>query len=325
MPRKPRIEYPGAIYHVLNRGNYRTDLFSLEKTGESFEETLFQACTRFSWKLFAYVLMSNHYHLVLETQNANLVAGMQWLQSTFANRFNRIVRDRGHVFQGRYKALLIENGESLLRVVNYIHLNPVRAGIETIENLKNYALSSFPKFFMKKRPECLCHEDWLLLAGHLKPTTAGMRAYHDYLAFTIETDAQKQSELYRQLCRGWYIGTREGRKALLKEIDHGTLGNGPDKNLYSYGEDLAEVLLEAGLTNLGKTETDLRQERKLATWKVILATWIKENTGICNRWFSENMYMGTIYSISKAMSQEIKQGNRRKGDWIKLKKAKSKA
>ena len=63
MPRKPRIEYPAAVYHVLNRGNYRTDLFSLEKTGESFEETLLQACSRFGWRLFAYVLISNHYHL----------------------------------------------------------------------------------------------------------------------------------------------------------------------------------------------------------------------------------------------------------------------
>ena len=68
----------------------------------------------------------------LATQDANLVAGMQWLQSTFANRFNRIVRDHGHVFQGRYKALLIEDRGSLLRVVNYIHLNPVRAGLLTV-------------------------------------------------------------------------------------------------------------------------------------------------------------------------------------------------
>ena len=82
------------------------------------------------------MLMSNHYHLVLETQDANLVAGMQWLQSTFANRFNRTVRDHGHVFQGRYKALLIEDGGSLLRVVNYIHLNPVGAGLLTVEGRK---------------------------------------------------------------------------------------------------------------------------------------------------------------------------------------------
>ena len=75
MPRQRRIEYPGAVYHVMNCGNYRTDLFSLETTGASFEETLFRGCSRFGWRLFAYVLMSNHYHLALETQDANLVAG----------------------------------------------------------------------------------------------------------------------------------------------------------------------------------------------------------------------------------------------------------
>jgi len=323
MPRKARIEYPGAVYHVLNRGNYRTDLFSVEKAGESFEETLFQACSRFGWRLFAYVLMSNHYHLVLETQDANLVAGMQWLQSTFANRFNRTVRDHGHVFQGRYKALLIEDGGSLLRVVNYIHLNPVRAGLLTVENLKHHPLSSFPKFFTKRRPECLHSGDWLALAGNLKPTGAGMRSYHKYLALTAETDAQKRSDLHRELCRGWYIGTREGRKALLKDIDNGTLETRTD--LTGFGEDLAEMLLEQGLAALGKTSVDLALARKLESWKVVLATWIKEHAGVNNRWFSERLHMGTIYNISKGIHQEIKKGNRRKGDWRKLKRAKSKA
>ena len=318
MPRKPRIEYPGAVYHVMNRGNYRTDLFSLEKTGESFEETLFQACSRFGWKLFAYVLMSNHYHLALETQDANLVAGMQWLQSTFANRFNRLVRDRGHVFQGRYKALLIEDEGSLLRVVNYIHLNPMRAGIETVETLKNHALSSFPKFFLRRRPECLHHSDWLSTAGNLKPTLAGMRTYHKHLAFAVESDVEKRDRLYQQLCRGWYIGTREGKKALLKDIEQGLVDCKSENGLHGFGEDFAEGLLGKGLKRLGKTPEDLVSNRKLMPWKVVLASWIKEQCGVSNRWFSETMHMGTIYCISNAMTEERKHRNKRKGDWRKL-------
>ena len=168
MPRKTRIEYGGAVYHVLNRGNYRQKIFAVAGSAESFERTLFDCCSRFGWRLFAYVLMSNHYHCCFKTEDANLAAGMQWLQSTFANRFNRFVRDRGHVFQGRYKALLVENGPSVLRVVNYIHLNPVRAGLETVETLKQYSHSSFPKYFVKKRPACLDARDWLAEAGDLK-------------------------------------------------------------------------------------------------------------------------------------------------------------
>jgi len=150
---------------VLNRGNYRRDIFSVEGSGVMFEKTLFEACSRFGWHLHAYVLMSNHYHLCVRTEDGHLVSGMQWLQSTFANRFNRRVKDRGHVFQGRYKALLIEEGESLLRVVNYIHLNPVRAGIQTVETLRDHELSSFPKFFRRRCPACLVNRDWLCLKG----------------------------------------------------------------------------------------------------------------------------------------------------------------
>lgn len=89
MPRKRRIEYAGAIYHVISRGNYRKDLFTQGKNGVAFEESLFEAVERCGWKLYAYVIMSNHYHLAVETPSPNLVAGMKWLQGTFATRFNR--------------------------------------------------------------------------------------------------------------------------------------------------------------------------------------------------------------------------------------------
>jgi len=149
MPRKPRIEYEGAIYHVMNRGNYRDDIFLVEGSGSVFEKTLFEACGRFGWVLHAYVAMSNHYHLALQTPDANLAKGMQWFQSTFGNRFNRLINQRGHIFQGRYKALLIESNHYLLQVVNYIHLNPIRAGLVHIIQLQNYPLSNFPKFFKR--------------------------------------------------------------------------------------------------------------------------------------------------------------------------------
>ncbi len=105
--------------------------------------------------IVAYVLLSNHYHVCLKTEDANLVVGMQWLQSTFANRFNRFVHECDHVFQGRYQALLVEDSASVLRVVNYIHLNPVRAGLQTIDTLKEHLHSSFPMYFKKRRPWCL--------------------------------------------------------------------------------------------------------------------------------------------------------------------------
>ncbi|MHC4116784.1 MAG: transposase [Planctomycetota bacterium] len=325
MPRKARIEYGGAAYHVLNRGNYRQDIFAVPGSADAFEKALFDCCSRFGWRLFAYVVMSNHYHCCFRTEDANLVAGMQWLQSTFANRFNRFVHDHGHVFQGRYKALLIEDGPSVLRVVNYIHLNPVRAGIETVETLKRHSCSSFPKFFVKKRPACLDAGDWLATAGDLKPTSAGMRRYHESLKYTIESDPKKRSDLFKELCRGWYIGTREGRKALLEDIETRLLANDRPGSLRGFGEERAETLLQEGLIRLGRDERELASDRKLAHWKVVLASWIKLQCGVGNRWFSENLHMGNIYSISKAVAAETKTGRKRSREWTRLDIPKSKA
>ena len=106
MARKLRLEFPGAIYHVINRGNYRRWIFADDKTKHAFERCLFEACARSEWLLHAFTIRSNHFHLALETPAANLVAGMQWLQSTFANRFNRFRAENGHLFQGRDKNLM---------------------------------------------------------------------------------------------------------------------------------------------------------------------------------------------------------------------------
>ena len=105
MARKPRIEYAGAVYHVLNRGNYRGDLFETAGAAEAFVVCLGEACERMGWRVHGYCLMRNHYHLALETPRGNLVSGVHWLQSTFGNRFNRYRGERGRAFQGRYQAI----------------------------------------------------------------------------------------------------------------------------------------------------------------------------------------------------------------------------
>ena len=111
MARKLRLEYPGACYHVINRGNYRADVFRTPGAQAAFESCLFAACEKSGWQLHAFVIMRNHYHLAMATPQGNLVAGMQRLQATFANRFNRLRGERGHLFQGRYKALLVGSSQ----------------------------------------------------------------------------------------------------------------------------------------------------------------------------------------------------------------------
>ena len=98
MARKVRVEYAGAFYHVINRGNYRSWIFETEGARKSFLKCLTEVCESKGWRIHAWCLMSNHYHLLIETPEPNLVMGMRWLQSTFANRFNRYRKENGHVF-----------------------------------------------------------------------------------------------------------------------------------------------------------------------------------------------------------------------------------
>ena len=129
MPRKPRIEYEGALYHAMSRGNRQEAIFRDDTDCELFLETLGQVCARTGWIVHGYVQMINHYHALIETPESNLSVGMKWLQSTYTQRFNRRDRKWGHLLQGRYKALLIDpDDDTYFRVVShYIHLNPARA------------------------------------------------------------------------------------------------------------------------------------------------------------------------------------------------------
>jgi len=109
MARKLRVQYPGAIYHVMNRGDHREPIFRSNKDRELFLQTLGQACEKTDWQVHAYCLMANHFHLVLETPRANLVPGMKWLLGTYTMRYNRKHKLCGHLFSGRYKALPVDN------------------------------------------------------------------------------------------------------------------------------------------------------------------------------------------------------------------------
>src|SRR6185295_1676823 len=146
MPRKPRIQYEGAIYHLMNRGDRREAIFKSDKDRALSLETLGTACQKCGWQVHAYCLMSNHFHLVVETPRPNLVTGMQWFLGTYTARFNRRHRYFGHLFSGRYKSLVVDgNNNGYLRTVcDYVHLNPVRAKLLNPEQkLGEYFWSSY--------------------------------------------------------------------------------------------------------------------------------------------------------------------------------------
>ncbi len=126
-----RVEYPGAIYHIMDRGDRREDIFVNDVDRQDLLKTLAEACQKTGWQVHAYCLMRNHFHLVLETPNANLVEGMRWLLSAYTIRLNHRQKLFAHVFSGRYKALIVEgSGNGYLKTAcDYVHLNPARANL----------------------------------------------------------------------------------------------------------------------------------------------------------------------------------------------------
>lgn len=131
MARPLRVCVAGGVYHLIARGNARGDVYRDDADRSLFLETLAHTVARFDWICHAYCLMDNHYHLVVETPRANLPAGMRQLNGLYAQRFNRRHDRCGHVFQARYRSILIEKQEHLLTACRYVVLNPVRAGICT--------------------------------------------------------------------------------------------------------------------------------------------------------------------------------------------------
>src|SRR5438477_9964850 len=149
MARKLRVEYARAIYHVMSRGDRREAIFHDDQDRLRFLQTLGEGCKKTDWQVLAYCLMDNHFHLVVETPQANLVAGMKWFLGTYTGRFNRRHKLVGHLFGGRYKALVVEgSGNGYLRTVSeYVHLNPARAHlIKSDEPLRAYRWSSWPEY-----------------------------------------------------------------------------------------------------------------------------------------------------------------------------------
>ena len=136
----------------MNRGDRREPIFTADNDRHLYLATLGQACEKTDWQIHAFCLMSNHFHLVLETPRGNLVDGMQWLLGVYTNRFNHRYKEFGHLFSGRYKALLVDgSGNGYLKAVgDYVHLNPVRAGLLASEQpLQAYPWSSYPLYLQE--------------------------------------------------------------------------------------------------------------------------------------------------------------------------------
>jgi REP element-mobilizing transposase RayT len=315
MARPLRIEYAGAVYHVMARGNQGQPIFRDDRDRRRFLETVGEACEKTGWWVHAYVLMGNHYHLLLETPEGNLVAGMKWLQGTYTQRFNRRHGRFGHLFQGRYKAVVVDgSAPGYFEVVGtYIHLNPARAGLIRAgeEPLKRYRWSSYPWYLSQagKGPRWLRRERVLAGLGLKAGERTRYEAYIErrVLELGLKAGRQELEEKWKALRRGWYLGEAgfmEGLKARL-----GVLVAGKRRESHSggakraHGEAAAQRLLGEGLAALGIEMGDLRALPKSAPEKTALAWWLRERTTVSLRWVSQELDMGHYTRVTQAVSR----------------------
>ncbi|MEH6814753.1 MAG: transposase [Motiliproteus sp.] len=154
------MEFSGALYHVTSRGDRREDIYLTDEDREDWLDVLGSVCSRFNWIVHAYCQMTNHYHLLVETVDGNLSKGMRQLNGVYTQRFNRRHNMTGHLYQGRYKAILVQKETYLLELTRYVVLNPLRAGM--IKNLDDWPWSSYPAMIGDAGVHAWQDVDWLL-------------------------------------------------------------------------------------------------------------------------------------------------------------------
>jgi hypothetical protein len=252
--------------------------------------------------------MPNHFHLAVETPEGNLVAGMAWLLSTYTIRLNRRHQLSGHVFSGRYKALLVEGGGGYLKAVcDYVHLNPVRAGmLKPEERLAAYPWSSLRWYAAARehRPAWV-RVDRLLGEHGIQDDTAEARQEFEQ-RMELCREAEADQEALAPIREGWCLGSEEFRRQMLAKLD-GQVGAGHAGALrWEHGENRAERIIAEELQRLGWTEAELINQPKKALAKLDVAARLKRETAMPLKWIAARVKLGTSKSANRNLHQWMK-------------------
>lgn len=319
MPRQVRVQYEDAIYHVMARGNRLDSIARTDEDREAFETTLEEVTGRTGWRVYAYALMGNHYHLVFKTPEPNLVDGMTWFQNTVTKRHNARNRLRGHLFSGRYKAVLVEENEYLSTLIHYVHLNPVRAKlVKVADGIESYPWCSLVDYIRpaSKRRSWLAVEQGLAHLGYAD-TAAGRRKL---LADTegligksrLVRAGMNQPEgasLQVTVERGWCFGSVEFREKMSRRVSDTKADTGtPESKANGYGgtqsNDHAEVAarlwIERGLDVLGVGKADLETINKTDWRKAMIVRSIRKHSSVKLDWIANELHMGVRSGVTRA-------------------------
>jgi len=212
MARPLRIQYEHAFYHITGRGNERKKIFLSNRDYDRFKEYLTQAQERYGFILHAYVLMENHYHLLGETPHANLSAIMHFIGSSYTTYFNKKRNRSGHLFQGRYKSILIDRDSYLLELSRYIHLNPVNA--QMVEKPEDYPYSSYGAYISPRKEDIVTRDlIWSMISRDRN------KAHTLYQAFVEEGVSEEQKDPFQDVYAGMILGKKSFIKEALSLLD----------------------------------------------------------------------------------------------------------
>ena len=301
MARQARIEYPGAIHHVMSRGDRREDIYLDDVDRQDFLKTLAEACQKTGWQVQAYCLMSNHFHLVVETPEANLGEGMHWFLSTYTIRLNKRQALSGHVFSGRFKSLIVEgSGNGYLRTAcDYVHLNPVRAGLLGPEEaLVAYPWSSLIWYAAapQHRPSWMQVNRLLGQHGIHQDSAEGRALFLSYME-RRRLEARDEETL-RDFEAGWCLGSQEFRQKMLELVGGKSSESLSGTLRRESAEAKAARIIAEELNRLGWTEADLIARRKTDPGKLALAARLRKETTLTVKRIAALAHLGTSKSAN---------------------------
>lgn len=304
MARALRVEYGGAIYHVMNRGDRREEIVRDDEDRTGFVSVLEQACGKTGWQLHAWCLMSNHFHLVVETPRANLSAGMKWFLGTYTQRYNARHHLRGHVFGGRYKGSLVDGrgGPYLRTVCDYVHLNPARAGlVGTNERLENYQWGSYPQYLRvaRKRPAWLRVERVMGEHGIQRDSVAGRREFA--LATESVRGQELDGEILKRIRRGWQFGGDDFVEWLVEKVSISAGEGHRLREREETEEAKGERIVREEMERRGWTEEELARLRKGDPEKVEIAARLRRESAVTLKWVAQRLKMGVWTHVTNRL------------------------
>ncbi|HEY2094570.1 MAG TPA: transposase [Thermoanaerobaculia bacterium] len=271
MARALRTDFPGAVHHVTSRGNERRPIFIDDRDREMFLEFLGRAVKRFGWSLTAYVLMTNHFHLVVQTPEPNLSRGMHWLNTAYVVWFNRRHERSGHLFGGRFKAFLIEKETYFTTVLRYVVLNPVRANM--VARPEDYRWSSYRGTAgLESAPEWL---DTASALGVFAPVAeVAPILYRQF----VEQALPNNGRLWDKLANGIYLGTEAWRKKMRKVVESKPRSTDHPKAHRAVGRPKMHRIVAAIARCAGAAAASIHSSRGGVLRR--LAAWIGWNEGL---------------------------------------------